>query len=418
MEKIKQSDIPLGENKNQPSKKKNIILIIAIATILILSGYIFYTKFGVYVKNGQLNGANQQTSQTGSQDISQDENGTDGSFDLFSEKYNASNKLTSGQQNGQNTGNSVDEYAGWKTYINSEIGYKLKYPADWKVEESSAYNEIIEQNVKSILISSPGEKYFLHWGIKEKNDPFAISGRTGIGAGDFIKDGKITILNNELDITRLIDEGKTLEFFFPSAGSFESKDGKYFFGASFSLSNQGNTNIANVPELETAKKILKTVQIIPRKGTICQSTLTEQDKSIIDGYSAFYNETHKYLIRIPNDWTKSNIVNLNEKVLPDNSITFIGTDEGERFQWKSASSADIEIPGTWTMYYSKEIKIACEQAITKYFKRGNKLFLLTQFPHNNTKHSILYGFTDIGASITSDIIEMYDSMLKSVEFGE
>ncbi|MFA5777134.1 MAG: hypothetical protein WC906_01735 [Parcubacteria group bacterium] len=421
MEETNKTNAPLNENKSEVPKKASIPMIAAIAIILILSGYIFYISFSNYAKEGQPDKTSQQVNQQATpENSSQDKNETDSGFDLFSEKYTSanSNDKTSEKESGQSNNGQINEYVGWKTYINSEIGYKLKYPADWKVEESSGYNEVIEQNVKSIVIYSPGEKYFLHWGIKEKNDPFSISGRTGIGAGDFVKDGKITILGKETDITKLVFEGKTLELFFPSTGSSQTKDEKHFFNASFSINNQSNSNIANVPELETAKKILKTIQIIPRKGTMCQSALTNQDKSAIEGYEAYYNKTHKYLIRIPNNWIQSSFVSLDERINPDDVITFLGSDEGERFQWKSKKFADIEIPGTWELYYSKEIKVSCEQATTKYFKRGNKIFLLTQFSHDGTKHSILYGFTNVGASLTSDIIEIYDSMLKSIEFED
>lgn len=30
------------------------------------------------------------------------------------------------------------DYSGWKEYVNGELGYKVKYPADWKINEHAA----------------------------------------------------------------------------------------------------------------------------------------------------------------------------------------------------------------------------------------------------------------------------------------
>jgi hypothetical protein len=158
----------------------------------------------------------------------------------------------------------ADEYAGWNTYINEEIGYQLKYPTDWTIKETDEHSELIGEDVKYITVNSPGGKYFLYWGIKHKNDDFYISDRTGMGAGDIKKAGTVTILGTENEIKKLVYEGKVKEYFFTWSGGGKSADGNYQFSASlgYSGSNYDSLNMEDVEEFETAKKILESVEII------------------------------------------------------------------------------------------------------------------------------------------------------------
>lgn len=156
------------------------------------------------------------------------------------------------------------EYAGWKTYTNSEIGYQLKYPSDWTLKEIDQFSELLEKTVKYIAITSPDKKYFLHWGLKQKTDTFAISDRSGMGVGDFKKDGQTMILGKNYDITRFIYKAKTKEVFYPSAGLSSTADGKYDFTATLSYgsgSNYDSLDIGDIAEKTLVEKILKSVTL-------------------------------------------------------------------------------------------------------------------------------------------------------------
>jgi len=158
----------------------------------------------------------------------------------------------------------TDEYAGWNTYINEEIGYQLRYPANWTIEEIDEYSELIGEDVKYITVNSPGGKYFLYWGIKHKNDDFYISNRTGIGAGDIKESGTTTILGTENNTVGLAYEGKIKEYFFTWNGGGKSADGNYQFNSSlgYSGSNYNSLDMKDLEEFEIAKKILESVEII------------------------------------------------------------------------------------------------------------------------------------------------------------
>lgn len=159
----------------------------------------------------------------------------------------------------------VNEYAGcWKTYTNNTIGYKLKYPCDWTLEEIDTYSETIGTQVKYITITTPDKKYFLHFGIKKIADTFNITDRTGVGAGDWQDDGTLTILGKVVKVTNLAYSGKVKEKFYPKpSGTIKTDDGKYVFLASFSYgasTNYDTIDMTNLSYVTLAKKILKSVE--------------------------------------------------------------------------------------------------------------------------------------------------------------
>jgi len=159
---------------------------------------------------------------------------------------------------------TIDPYAGWKTYTNNVIGYKLRYPSGWIVKEVNTTSEVIEKDVKYITITNPDKKYFLAFGLKLKTDAFVTSDRTGIGAGDFVKNGKITILGTKVDIEQLSYKNKIKEVFYPQSIT-KTADGKYQFTASFSandIAGYDSLDMTNLTEEAAAEKILKSVELL------------------------------------------------------------------------------------------------------------------------------------------------------------
>ena len=57
--------------------------------------------------------------------------------------------------------NKDDEFASWKNYTNNDVGYKLKYPADWVLKDVNELSEITDKDVKYITVTTPDKKYFL-----------------------------------------------------------------------------------------------------------------------------------------------------------------------------------------------------------------------------------------------------------------
>jgi hypothetical protein len=73
----------------------------------------------------------------------------------------------------------------------------------------------------------------------------------------------------------------------------------------------------------------------------------------------------------------------------------------------------------------KTLKIACKDAIvTSYIAdpkidpsfAGDERMIITSFEKDGTAHTIFFTYKDIGASISSDIIEALDLILKSISY--
>ena len=421
--------------------KKKIYLAVGVALIVIMIVAILFVAWDVYKRNIRGNEsaesgqevANQETPSTDDPggDSTEESDDTE-AFDLFSEKYivvqgsqTSSDQNSGGSSSGGNSGTAekpAEVKKKWKTYINADIGYMLQYPEGWKVIEIEEYNETIQKNVKYIKIESPKSKYALFWGIKENADPFEISDRTGVGMGELVHNGKVMILETEVETKKFVHEGKILEYLAEGiSGSFKTKDGKHSCMAVFHpVSDEyiGKSSSPNIPEVEKVKEILETVQLIPRSGKICQSQLSEQEKSILDGWGAFYNKKYKYLVRISNGWTKASAP-VDEITDPNKIVTYVNEkDPYERFQIRSEEHALVEIPKTWTKFAAKKIKVACAETNVEYFSRSDMVFLVTYLSHNGRRHSIYYGFKSPGASMTSSVIETYEALIKSIVFDE
>lgn len=159
-----------------------------------------------------------------------------------------------------------DETAEWVTYTNDDIGYSLKHPKEWVVEETDTTSEITGGPIKYINISTTDKKYSLWLGIKKKTDTFAITDRTGVGAGDLQKTGSITVLGTTVEVVKLVFQGKTREYFYPSpGGTVTSADGVWEFSASFSadydlIGEQEADKISTYEKI--AQKILTTLKTL------------------------------------------------------------------------------------------------------------------------------------------------------------
>ncbi len=132
----------------------------------------------------------------------------------YKAKQDEKNKAA--EESSQNAAETTDPYAGWKTYTNKNIGYTLKYPADWSVTETDKISEITEQQVKYITLKSP-KKSSLHFGISKAGETsFNITDRTGIGAGDDIPipEKATTLLEDKITPEGHVWQGKLDEYFY------------------------------------------------------------------------------------------------------------------------------------------------------------------------------------------------------------
>ncbi len=99
-----------------------------------------------------------------------------------------SNSLNNGNNNVVSSDSIISD---WKTYKNTEYGYSIKYPGEWKLKEltGNKTSPDLSKVVKNISLSFFPKKgnedsfYYLEIGVKNKNeDDVLLSNRTGVGA--------------------------------------------------------------------------------------------------------------------------------------------------------------------------------------------------------------------------------------------
>ncbi len=389
----------------EPVKKshKRAVVISAVVAVVLILGVLGYFGWKNYAEK-------QKNLQALQEQINNLKEEADKLADQASDQVDQLNNITEEPAKEEAT----DDYAGWNTYTNSEVGYELKYPSNWTVKETSNFSDLIGADVKYITIITSDKKYFLYWGLKEKNDNFSISDRTGVGAGDLIQEGSVTILETNIAVKKLVYKSKVKEYFFPGTGSVKTTDGKYSFGAAFSPGSgtgYDSLNMLGVPELEKAKLILASVKIISRTAaqTGCTSTLTSSDKLAIKTWKTFKNDKYNYSFKYPADWDYDKV--------SDKLVNFKNGPDGEVFSWRSEEMTALGFEG-WELDTTKNLKVACQNAKSTFLEQGDERMIFTQFKKSGKDHMTNFGYKYIGASISSDLVEEYDLILKSVKFED
>lgn len=114
-------------------------------------------------------------------------------------------------------------YVGWKTLMNTDNGYSLQYPSDWTyVSRSEVGLTDPTYTAKYYEFRSPDNKYMFTFGLKHSDDQKTyLMQRTGIGGGDIVKGGSITLGAYTLSSQELVYQGKTKEVFIPTSNPYK-----------------------------------------------------------------------------------------------------------------------------------------------------------------------------------------------------
>ena len=137
-------------------------------------------------------------------------------------------------------------YAGWVEYVESNYGFKFRYPPEWTAEldlrnDSMTYQHLLwlrapEKPVSGVEMIIAFERIGENIGIQ----------RTGIGAGELIELGSVTFLGEPAKRIVLVLEGKDMEVMYGHTGAFERGDIRF----AISLSYIGLERLGLTPELE------------------------------------------------------------------------------------------------------------------------------------------------------------------------
>jgi len=170
------------------------------------------------------------------------------------------------------------------------------------------------------------------------------------------------------------------------------------------LSKLEKTEKIETEKPEEVKKENKSAQ----EKEVCASTLTSSDKIAIKTWKTYKNTVRKYTFKYPEDWkvykSEKDLVGLEDKN-GDIHFHIVSGDQAKGTQ----------VP-PYKQINKKEIQVACQKAQRIYFASGNDVIIRTTFEKDNVPYIVMIAYTDIGASLSSDIVEAYDLILKTIEF--
>lgn len=143
-------------------------------------------------------------------------------------------------------------YEGWIEYVESNYGFKFRYPPEWTTEldlrsDSTTYQHLLwlrapEKPVAGVQMLIAFERIGENIGIQ----------RTGIGSGELIERESILFLGEPAKRIALVLEGIDMEVMYGHTGAFERGDLRF----AISLSNVGVERLGLTPELEQAADLI------------------------------------------------------------------------------------------------------------------------------------------------------------------
>jgi hypothetical protein len=191
----------------------------------------------------------------------------------------------------------------------------------------------------------------------------------------------------------------------------------YFFGREVAAGREGyekqiSSLEKELDEISKAKKAMKNDgNDTSTKASTCASTLTSADKLEISLWSAYENSTHKVAFKYPQTWTASEE--------NDDSVTLTDDDALFNFQFGIKNTINLDNNG-YEVEKEENVTVACEEAAKTTLagrSPGGENFnrINTEFTKNDTTYLALITYRYVGASISGDIVEAYDLILKTME---
>ena len=146
--------------------------------------------------------------------------------------------------------------------------------------------------------------------------------------------------------------------------------------------------------------------------TPCNSTITDSDKLMIETWKTYENSKYKYSFKYPETWEISDKQNDYLK-LTDNEAQLT-------FEFRSDTMTALS-PGEFKLDSSRNVEVACVKAKVDYMSWTDPAGVVyrsnaVQFTKNEIPHMVGISYKFIGASLSSDIVEAYDLILKTIEF--
>lgn len=173
------------------------------------------------------------------------------------------------------------------------------------------------------------------------------------------------------------------------------------------LQNQNKILEEQLGKLENKLQDLQEGKDSTQKSSSCASTLTTLDKETIINWKTFNNAKYKFTFKYPETWqtmvNTDNLIELRDKEL-DLNLKF------------AAQMSSVDIEELYKKDEEKSTKVACENATQSSFSTQSNRLITVNFTKLGTPFAIIIGYKYSGASVSGDIIEAFNLILKTVEF--
>ncbi len=173
-------------------------------------------------------------------------------------------------------------------------------------------------------------------------------------------------------------------------------------------------------EIDKLKKEIEYLQTLKEKigegGPECVSELTDADRLEIELWETYEDSNYGYSFKYPQTWTITK---------DEDSWVILEDDEANIiFQIRSGEGSGFDFVG-YVEESNETIQVACEEASCTYYTGDTTEFpdmadqrsISTIFTKNEIPHNIKISYTYLGASISGDITEAFDLILKTIEFN-
>lgn len=167
---------------------------------------------------------------------------------------------------------------------------------------------------------------------------------------------------------------------------------------------------------ETEEKKEEMKETAKKETTPCSPTLASSDKLAVETWKTYENSKYSFSFKHPEDWQVT--------TKEDNLIVLKESEAQVTLEFRMAEASY----GFGIEPYTKEIETSVDVACVKGTKTvysgeqssdpnyKDKRMTITKFEKDGTPYLIMISYKYIGASLSSDIVEAYDLILKSLEF--
>ena len=158
--------------------------------------------------------------------------------------------------------------------------------------------------------------------------------------------------------------------------------------------------------LELKKDVEKTGEETSSKCVTAE--LSTEQREISSDWVPFVHNNVNYTFKYPQNWTM--------KSVEAEMAVFEYAKDSIDFRVRSGKMTEIGFE--MDKVSSKNIKIACQDAVETRYSAGGSEMVASSFKKDNVPYLVMITFEDKGASYSGDIVDQYETILKTMNFNQ